>query len=121
MTRHPGALALVLAALALAGCGITPANPFTEFAPLTTKIAAFTAADVQTALDDANKNDDVVGALCWGTVQKALPALQPPKAAGGATAIQLGRDVQRKLPDIADACANILPTGLVSLAGLVGG
>lgn len=128
-TPLAGAFALVFAAVAVSGCG-TPAagssglsltgDPFKDLAPITAKLAAFTTADVQAALDDANKNGDVVGALCWGTVQKALPGLQPPQGAGGASAIQLARDVQRKLPDIEDACGAILPAGLTTLAGLIG-
>jgi hypothetical protein len=117
-----GAFALAFAAVAASGCGTPVAglltgDPFKGLAPITAKLAAFTAADVQAALDDANKNGDVVGSLCWGTVQKALPALQPRQGAGGASAIQLARDVQRKLPEITDACANILPTGLPALVG----
>ena len=118
--RFAGAVALVLF---LAGCGSTPGvtltgNPIADFAPLQSKIAGFTDADVAAALADAQANGDVVAQTCWGIVQKALPVLKPPAGAGAATAIQLARDVQRQIPGISDACAGILPTGLAALGGL---
>jgi hypothetical protein len=122
--RFAGALALAL--FGLAGCaGAGPAavtltgDPFVDFNPVMTRLAAAAEADIQAALADAKSQKDEVGALCWQVVLDNLPAIwtaQLAKAAGFASAIQQGRDLQAAIPRIADACAAILPTGFAALA-----
>jgi len=120
--RFAGALALAL--FSLAGCAGPAAvtltgDPFVDFNPVMTRLAAVAEADIQAALADAKSQKDAVGALCWQVVLDNLPAIrtaQQAKAAGFASAIQRGRDLQAAIPHIADACAAILPTGLAALA-----
>ena len=121
MSRAGAALAAVIL---LAGCG-TPVpdpfgpakpatftgNPLKDFAPATAQFARFTAADVAAALADAQAQTppDAVGISCWSTLQNALPLLQTPPGTAAAVAIQQGRDLQRALPLVVNACNGLIP------------
>jgi hypothetical protein len=111
-------------ALVLAGCGTTlpdpfnPAktvtltgNPLADLAPVTQKIATYTADDVKAALADAQAQapPDAVGAACWAVLLDALPLLQIPAGAAAAVAIQKGRDAQRVAPLVINACNGLIP------------
>jgi len=117
-------VALAGAAILLAGCGtplpdpFAPAktvtltgNPLKDFAPATAQFARYTAADVAAALADAQAQTppDAVGISCWSTLEDALPLLQTPPGAAGAVAIQKGRDPQREMPLIVNACNGLIP------------
>jgi hypothetical protein len=117
---------LLLAALVIlpAGCG-TPlpdpftsakavtltGNPLTDFAPVTAQFARYAATDVAAALADAQAQTppDAVGISCWSTLQEVLPLLQTPTGAVGAAAIQKGRDLQRAVPLVVNACNGLIP------------
>ncbi len=117
-------IAFAAIAIQLAGCG-TPfpdpfgptttvtltGNPLKDFAPATTQIARYTAADVAAALADAQAQTppDAVGISCWSILQDALPLLQTPPGAAGAVAIQKGRDLQREMPLVINACNGLIP------------
>jgi hypothetical protein len=124
------ALALALTMIALSGCngsgtGITlpnilspnsppitlTGNPLTDFAPITSKIATMTVADVDAALADAQSQTPVdgVGVACWSAVKTALPALATNRTVGIASALQHGRDLQSLGPVLLKQCATIVP------------
>ncbi len=125
---------IILPLLALVGCGGTPitipnpfaggaanlpatitltGNPLADAAPIATKLSSYTMADVQQANALALGAGDAKGSLCWTTVQSVLPNVNPPTGAGAAVAIQMARNLQKKVPDLVDVCGSILPIGII--------
>lgn len=120
MTR----VAIVVAALALAGCASLPdtiqnGDPRDEVAALT----AFTIADLQSARDLAQSADDKIAVMCWTDLLASAERLQSVAARGSigvATKWQIARNMRRNEREACDAIVSDARSTLFRIAGRLG-